>query len=188
MLRPVLPLVFIGPMAAGKSKIGRLVARGLDVAFLDTDKLVVAEHGAIPAIFTQHGEEVFRGFERDAVKQALQSEAVVSLGGGAVLHTATQAELSLHTVILLTVSREAVAARLQGGGRPLLAASGTESGAGEEALSDAQASAAAVDRWESIARQRMPIYESLATAVFDTSGRPISQIAEDIVNWARKRP
>ncbi|SDS65960.1 shikimate kinase [Microterricola viridarii] len=168
----MLPLVFIGPMAAGKSKIGRLVARGLDVPFRDTDKLVSAVHGPIPEIFAAHGEAEFRRLERVAVRDALAEDAVVALGGGAVLDAATQAELAGHTVVLLTVSREAVGRRLSGG-RPLLDSDG-----------DADA---AVERWAAIAAARTPIYESLATVTFDTSARPISHIADDIVTWARQR-
>lgn len=163
-------------MAAGKSKIGRLVARELELPFVDTDKMIVAEHGPIPEIFASHGEPVFREYERQAVAEALQREAVVSLGGGAVLHPLTAADLARHTVVLLTVNRESVAKRLQSGNRPLLGA-GVQDGANDEA----------VDRWEAIAQARMPIYTSLATEIFDTSARPITQIADDILNWARKR-
>ena len=45
------PLVFIGPMAAGKTKVGKLVARQLEVPFIDTDKRIVAAYGPIATIF-----------------------------------------------------------------------------------------------------------------------------------------
>lgn len=174
--KSLLPLVFIGPMAAGKSKIGRLVARALAVPFVDTDKVVSAQHGPISEIFAQQGEAAFRAFERDAVAEALNHDSVVSLGGGAVLHPESYADLERHTVILLTVNRESVAKRLQGGSRPLLG-HGVQGDANDEA----------VGRWQSIADARMPLYTALATEVFDTSARPIAQIADDIVNWLRKR-
>lgn len=50
-----LTLVLVGPMAAGKTSVGRRVARRLGVAFIDTDKRIVAAHGPIPAIFEEHG-------------------------------------------------------------------------------------------------------------------------------------
>ncbi|RZU65018.1 shikimate kinase [Microterricola gilva] len=168
-MKSLLPLVFIGPMAAGKSKIGRLVARRLSVPFIDTDKVIAAKHGPIPAIFAAQGEPAFRAYERDAVAEAMRGDAVVSLGGGAVLHPDTRLELAGHTVVLLTVTRDAVAKRLAGSGRPLLD--------GDDA----------VERWAAIADTRMPIYEALATETFDTSARPITQIADDIVTWARER-
>ncbi len=63
-----LTLVLVGPMAAGKTSVGRRVARRLGVAFVDTDKRIVAAHGPIPAIFAEHGEAHFRDLERAAVR------------------------------------------------------------------------------------------------------------------------
>lgn len=160
-----LPLVLIGPMGAGKTKIGRRVARSLDVPFIDTDKRIVAEHGAITEIFADRGEPAFRELERAAVVEALAAPAVVSLGGGAVLDAGTQADLAACTVVLLTITGEAVAARIKTDKRPLL-----KNGTGE---------------WQRIYDERRPIYERLATISFDTSSEPIEQIAERIADWAR---
>src|SRR5690606_9664536 len=100
---------------------GRRVARTLGVRFIDTDKRVTAEHGPIPAIFAEHGEAHFRTLERAAVAEALHEGGVISLGGGAVTDAGTRELLKEHPVAFLTVSTEAVAERLGGGGRPLLA-------------------------------------------------------------------
>ncbi|MDO8338165.1 MAG: shikimate kinase, partial [Microcella sp.] len=78
-------VVLIGPPAAGKSRVGKRVARILDLPVIDTDKVIAAEHGPIPEIFAAHGEPHFRALERAAVVDALRERAVVSLGGGAVL-------------------------------------------------------------------------------------------------------
>ncbi|MET4637060.1 shikimate kinase [Mycetocola sp. 2940] len=160
-----LPLVLIGPMGAGKTKIGRRVARALDVPFIDTDKRIVAEHGEITEIFADRGEPAFRELERAAVVAALAEPAVVSLGGGAVLNADTQADLAACTVVLLTITGEAVAARIKTEKRPLL-----KNGTGE---------------WQRIYDERRPVYERLATISFDTSSEPIEQIAERIADWAR---
>ncbi|MGG1909916.1 shikimate kinase [Microbacterium sp. NRRL B-14842] len=48
-------------MAAGKTSVGRRVARRLGVAFIDTDKRIVAAHGPIPEIFATHGEGALPG-------------------------------------------------------------------------------------------------------------------------------
>jgi shikimate kinase len=160
-----LPLILIGPMGAGKTKIGRRVARSLDVPFIDTDKRIVAEHGAITDIFADRGEPAFRELERHAVVAALAEAAVVSLGGGAVLHQDTQRDLADRTVVLLTVTGEAVAARIRTDKRPLL-----KNGTGD---------------WQRIYDERRPIYERLATISFDTSSEPIEHIAERISYWAR---
>ena len=162
---PLYPLVFIGPMASGKSKIGRRVARTLRVPFIDTDQDVVAAHGAISEIFAQHGEEHFRTLERAAVSDALQHRAVVSLGGGAVLDPATRADLRHSTVISLSTTAEAVRSRTRNGKRPLLAAG--------------------PDAWQRIYDERRPLYEALASIQFDTSTKPVDALAADIVKWVR---
>lgn len=165
--RPLYPLVLIGPMGAGKTRIGRRVAKALDVPFLDTDKIVVAEHGPIPEIFETRGEAAFREFEREAVAEALTEQAVISLGGGAVLDPTTRDALSTATVVLLTVTAEAVAARINTSKRPLL-----KNGAAD---------------WQRIYDERRDIYEGLATITFDTSNEPIEKIAENIASWAKGR-
>nr|WP_297360089.1 shikimate kinase [Mycetocola sp.] len=154
-------------MGAGKTKVGRRVARSLDVPFIDTDKRIVADHGAITDIFADRGEPAFREMERDAVTAALAEPAVVSLGGGAVLHPDTQRDLAGHTVVLLTVTANAVAARIRTDKRPLL-----KNGTGD---------------WQRIYDERRPIYERLATISVDTSSEPIERIAERIADWARGR-
>jgi len=164
---PIYPLVFIGPMASGKSKIGRRVARALRVPFIDTDSVVVAEHGAITDIFAQHGEEHFRRLERRAVSDALRNRAVVSLGGGAVLDADTQADLRRATVVSLTTTAAAVRNRSKNAKRPLLAAG--------------------PDAWQRIYDERRPIYEALASIHFDSSTRPVDAIAADIVKWVKKQ-
>lgn len=160
-----LPLVLIGPMGAGKTKIGRRVARSLSVPFIDTDKRIVADHGPITEIFASHGEPEFRRLERIAVADALKEPAVVSLGGGAVIDPDTQRDLDGLTVVLLTVTAEAVAARIRTDKRPLL-----KDGTGD---------------WQRIYEDRRPTYERLATITFDTSREPIENIADRIADWAK---
>lgn len=160
-------LVIIGPMAAGKSKIGRRVARHLGLPFTDTDRTIVSTHGPIPAIFETQGEAVFRDWEREAVAEAVTRRSVVSLGGGAVMHPATAELLSDATVVYLTVSAEAVRSRIAGSNRPL--------------LTDG------VSSWERIFSERRPTYERLATATWDTSTLPITRLADEIADWAKGR-
>jgi shikimate kinase len=157
-------LVMIGPMGAGKTRVGKRVAKLLGTGFVDTDKAIVAAHGPIAAIFDEHGEEYFRALERDAVAAALATDGVVSLGGGAVLDPETRRRLADLRVAFLTVSADAVADRLSGGTRPLVRGGG-------------------VADWERIFEQRRPIYEELATATFDTSRRPYTRIAEEVARW-----
>jgi shikimate kinase len=158
------PVVLIGPMAAGKTRVGKRVARILGTGFQDTDRMIVADHGAIPAIFDEHGEAHFRALERDAVARALASDDVVALGGGAVLAPETQALLASHRVVLVTVTPEAVAARIGDGRRPLV----------RGGLPD----------WERIYAERLPIYEKLALLTVDTSHRPIDAVAREVAEWS----
>lgn len=165
-----LTLVLVGPMAAGKTSVGRRVARRLGVAFIDTDKRIVAAHGPIPTIFATHGEAHFRDLERAAVAEALSEGGVISLGGGAVTQADTRDLLKGHPVVYLTVSADAVADRLRGGNRPLLA--------GEEDP---------VERWKRIFAERQGWYSEVASTTFDTSRRPMQRIADEIVAWRREQ-
>ena len=158
--------VLIGPPAAGKSRIGKRVAKLLNEPFIDTDSRIVAAHGPIADIFTTHGEPHFRRLEREAVQAALAGPGIVSLGGGAVLDPDTQADLRKLRVILLTASADSVRKRIRGGKRPLLASGG-------------------IDAWERLVAERTPIYQDLATRTWDTSDRPIDQVAAEIADWLR---
>ena len=57
------PIVLIGPMGAGKTRIGKRVARILGTGFLDTDRMIVAENGPVADIFDAHGEPHFRAVQ-----------------------------------------------------------------------------------------------------------------------------
>jgi shikimate kinase len=153
-------------MGAGKTKVGRRVARILGVEFIDTDKTVVAEHGPIAQLFTEHGEPHFRALERAAVSQALQSDGVVSLGGGAVLDSDTRRDLASQRVVFLTVSPRAVEGRLGSGKRPLI-----RNG---------------VDDWQRIFDERRDLYDEVSDLTIDTSNRPFDSIAEEVAQWARR--
>lgn len=162
-------LVFVGPMGAGKTKLGRRVAKALDRSFIDTDDEVQRHHGAIAHIFATLGEGHFRSLERDAVARALERGDVVSLGGGAVLDADTRAQLRDHDVVFFTVSPEALAARIGAGTRPLLT--------GDDPIG----------RWQAIFAERLPLYREVADVEFDTSMRPTAEVVDDVVNWTRTR-
>lgn len=162
-------VVLVGPMAAGKTSVGRSVAKQLGLAFHDSDKRIAAEHGPIPAIFAQHGEAHFRVLERDIIAHLLHEGGVLSLGGGAVLDPETRRRLLRHRVGFLTVSPKAVAGRLRGSGRPLL--DGDED---------------PVARWTRIFDERRALYEEVADATFDTSRVPLQRVATRIVTWLKE--
>jgi shikimate kinase len=151
-------------MGAGKTKLGKRVAVLLGKPFVDTDRMIVARHGTIAELFAQFGEEHFRALERVAVEDALAQDAVVALGGGAILNEQTQADLADRRVALITVSASAVAPRIVGAKRPLLAGG--------------------IESWTRILESRREIYERLATRTWDTSSRPLTTIAAEIARWA----
>ncbi|MBB3230060.1 shikimate kinase AroK [Halomonas stenophila] len=85
---PALPnLILIGPMGAGKSTIGRLLAAELSREFLDSDHEIQARCGAdIPWIFDVEGEAGFRDRETQMIRElARLDKVVIATGGGAVL-------------------------------------------------------------------------------------------------------
>jgi shikimate kinase len=151
-------------MGSGKTKLGKRIALLLGKPFVDTDRMIVAEHGTIADVFAKFGEEHFRALERVAVEDALAQDAVVALGGGAILNEQTQADLADRRVALIMVSAAAVAPRITGTKRPLLTGG--------------------VESWTRILESRREIYEQLASRVWDTSARPLTAIAAEIADWA----
>src|SRR5207245_4716609 len=77
-------VILVGFMGAGKSACGRLLARRLGRCFVETDDMIVARGGrAIPEIFRQDGETVFRRLETEAVQAlGLKSDDVIATGRG----------------------------------------------------------------------------------------------------------
>jgi shikimate kinase len=108
-------VALIGFMGAGKSTIGRRLARELDLPFADSDELIVARHGPIEQIFARDGSAAFREYEFAAVRDLLAGEvAVVALGGGAVTHAPTRELLARSALrVYLEVPLEALVARLR---------------------------------------------------------------------------
>ena len=157
-------LVLIGPPGAGKSTVGRLVAKNLGVSFRDTDADIVAVTGkTVAEVFIDDGEEHFRALERTAVEAALRRHAgVLSLGGGAVLDAGTRALLKGHRTLLLQVDLSSAASRVgMNRDRPVLALNPR---AQLKQLLDA----------------RMPLYLEVATDVVDTRNRTARQVADDV--------
>ncbi len=167
-------LVLIGAPGAGKTRTGKRVAKALGIPHLDTDKLFVAEHGPVADFFTANGEAAFRAIERELVAATLAEDAVVSLGGGAVLDPETQGLLLAgHTVVQLTSTPEAMRERIakephEAAKRPLLADGGIEA-------------------WERLVAARRPIYDRLATVTVDTSHRTMDSVAEEVLAWLASR-
>lgn len=126
-------IALTGPMGAGKSTIGRLLAQYLDGTFTDLDELVEQRTGkSVPLLFAK-SEAAFRNAEADAAREWLgrppnrDAPAVVGLGGGTLQSDAlADAFVETSTIIHLNASAETLVTRLEGAGiesRPLLAQS-----------------------------------------------------------------
>jgi shikimate kinase len=106
-------VVLVGPPAAGKTTVGRLVADRLGVEFTDADDIVVARAGKpVSEIFVDEGEDAFRALEAAAVAEGLTRDGVLSLGGGAVLSASTRALLAGHPVVFLSAGVPQLANRV----------------------------------------------------------------------------
>ncbi len=108
-------------MGAGKSTVGREVARLTERRFVDTDAEIERLHGPIPALF-ERGEPEFRQLEETAVAEALREPepGVIALGGGAVLSESTRELLRRRALtVWLRVDPKAAWERVRGAGRPL---------------------------------------------------------------------
>lgn len=158
------PVVLVGPMAVGKSAVGRVLAHRTGARLIDADRVIVERHGAISEIFAQQGEDAFRILEAEIVREALaQDGVVVSLGGGAVLSAHTRALLRQATVVFLDTDIATVRPRISGDtGRPLLA------GRPE-------------DRWQELYDERRPLYAALASVVVDTRGLSVREVCDAVL-------
>ena len=162
------PIFLTGFMGAGKSRVGRLLARRLGRVFMDTDELVEARAGKpVARIFAEDGEERFRALEREAVATATRPDGVVSLGGGAIVDPRSF-ELVMETGILvwLDVDVETILQRLgRQDDRPLLSG-----------LTPPQRRA----RVEALLAARAPVYGQAHLRVSSTGNRTPEETAQQL--------
>lgn len=159
--------VLIGPMAAGKTSVGRALAARLGVPFADLDALIVQEAGrTIPDIFSDEGEPAFREREARSLARAVAHQrGVLSLGGGAPMHARAASTLRDLPVVLLEIDEATVSRRLAHGvGRPMLA--------GEDPMA----------RWRELAAARAETYRGLATHRIDAALGSPDRVAAAIID------
>jgi shikimate kinase len=159
-------LVLVGAPGAGKTTIGRVVARRLQLPFRDTDVDVEAVAGKpIADIFVDDGETAFRELERRAVEDALAThQGVLALGGGAVLDEKTRDRLSGLTVVWLEVGLAESTKRVGlARDRPVLA------------LNPRATLSRLLD-------ERKPLYAEVATVTVTTDGRAPDAVADDVIS------
>lgn len=157
-------VILIGPPGSGKTTVGRALAWLLGVELRDTDRAIEVREGrSVSDIFIEEGEARFRQLERAEVESSLAAHrGVLSLGGGAVMDSTTEAALAGYTVVFLDVGIADAAARVGfNKSRPLLAVNPRA-------------------QWSRMMDTRRPIYERLATITVLTSGRTPQDIASEI--------
>lgn len=162
--RPV--AVLVGPPGAGKTTIGRKLARRMEVPFLDADHLIEdAEGRTIPEIFASDGEPGFRSIEERIIGDTLDTcDGVLSLGGGAVLSAQTRDRLRGLRVVHLTIGVAEGVRRSRGPGRPLLTGG------------DATA------RYQALLTERAPLYREVAWTTVSTERRSSGKVVSEIVD------
>ncbi|HEY1042651.1 MAG TPA: bifunctional shikimate kinase/3-dehydroquinate synthase AroKB [Telluria sp.] len=150
-------IFLVGLMGAGKTTIGRQLARKLNKRFIDSDHEIEARTGAsIPWIFEIEGEANFRRREADVIRDLTAQDGIVlATGGGAILDPGTRALLRERgTVVYLRSSINSILTRTaHDKNRPLLQTADPRR------------------RLEELSAQREPLYRELAHVVVDT-GRP----------------
>ena len=114
-------LAISGFMGAGKSTVGARVATLTARPFVDLDRLIEKRHGPIPELFEARGEPEFRRIEEETLAEALAGpDAVIALGGGAVLSPLSRERLSARAfTVYLDVGVETAWKRVSGSDRPL---------------------------------------------------------------------
>ena len=156
----------VGPMGAGKSTIGRHLARVLGQRFVDADREIEARTGAsISLIFDLEGEAGFRRRESAVIAELAAGEGLVAAtGGGAVLDPGNRAALRQRgTVVYLHAPLEVLIRRTRRDrDRPLLQ------------TADPQASL------ERIVRDRDPLYREVADLVIETDHRSVPSVVSEV--------
>ena len=153
-------------MGAGKSTIGRILARQLGMDFHDSDHEIENRTGVdIPLIFEIEGEKGFRKREKKVIEDLTSlSNIVLAAGGGAILEKANRKYLTENgLVIYLRASADKLLKRTgKDNNRPLLQT--------EDPLS----------RIKNLLEEREPLYREVADFIIDTEGLTLTQIIRDI--------
>jgi 3-dehydroquinate synthase len=160
-------IFLVGLMGAGKTTIGRALAKKLNKRFIDSDHEIEARTGAsIPLIFEIEGEEGFRQREAEVIHDLTAMEGIVlATGGGAILREDNRACLKARgTVIYLRASIDSILQRTSHDkNRPLLQTANPR------------------ERLEELTRVREPLYLEVADIIIET-GRPnIPSLVQSII-------
>jgi shikimate kinase len=96
-------IALIGMMGAGKTTVGKLLAKQLGREFLDSDSVIEDHTGkSVAQIFKDYGEHAFRDWEEEAVTEALKDPTpkVLGVAGGAMMREPTRNALKEHATLI----------------------------------------------------------------------------------------
>jgi shikimate kinase len=160
-------IFLIGPMGAGKSAVGRQLAKLLHLSFVDSDDEIETRTGVdIPFIFEKEGEDGFRKREAKVIDDLSAMESVIlATGGGAVVDPQNRSRLGARgfVVYLYTTVDQQLARTQKGRERPMLA-----NGDSRNILEDLMA-------------VRDPLYREIADLTVETDGRKVKAVASEIL-------
>lgn len=160
------PLVLIGLMGAGKSTIGRRLAKQIGWRFVDSDEEIEAAAGcSIADIFTIHGEPIFRDLEKRVIARLVtEAPMVLATGGGAWIQPGVREIIKQHaTTVWLRAELDVLTDRVsKRNHRPLL-----ETGDKREIL-------------DKLMQERYPIYQE-ADVIIDSSQGPHESVVERVI-------
>lgn len=166
-------IFLVGPMGAGKTTIGRQLAKQLKKEFLDSDREIEARTGAdIPLIFELEGEEGFRNRECKMIDELTQRDNIVlATGGGAVLNDENRKHLkSRGCVLYLFASLDHLFERTsKDKNRPLLQTENPR------------------QRLQEILDLRDPLYREVADVIVETGGQTIHYVVQQILKQLKNR-
>ena len=170
----VYPNVYlVGMMGAGKTTVGRLLARRLRLRFVDSDQEVESRCGVkVPVIFELEGEAGFRSREVQTLAELTALEGIVlATGGGAVLNAATRERLAAGgTVVYLRAKPEDLYRRVRHDlNRPLLA------------------TGAPLERLRELYAERDPLYLEIADVVVETGAQSVQALARGLLEKLEER-
>jgi len=161
-------IFLIGPMGAGKTTIGRQLARKLGMQFLDSDRVIEERTGAdIPLIFEKEGEDGFRKREQAVIDElTLQDNLVLATGGGVILDADNRKALAERGLVIYLHSdlKSLVERTSKDHNRPLL-----------HAEQDPRAVL------KQIMELREPLYRETANFTVDTSNTSIRNVIQAII-------
>jgi len=160
-------IYLVGMMGAGKTTVGRLLARRLKLRFVDSDQEIESRCGVkIPLIFEIEGEAGFRARESQVLAELTALEGLVlGTGGGAVLSADNRGLLAANgTVVYLRARPEDLYERVrQDRNRPLLASDDP------------------LGRLSGMYAERDPLYRSIADLTVDTGRQGVNALARQLL-------